>query len=50
MAAKRLSISVRTLRRHIDLRRIHVVRIGARCVRVSEAEIRRVQRDGVPAV
>jgi excisionase family DNA binding protein len=46
VAAERLSVSLRTLRNYIDLRRIHVVRIG-RSVRVSELEIRRIVRDGV---
>lgn len=47
-AAERLSVSVRTLRRAIDLRRIHAVRVGTgRGVwRISEAEIRRLVIDG----
>lgn len=44
--AQRLSICLRTLRHHIDLRRITTVKIG-RLVRVSEQEIRRVMRNGI---
>jgi excisionase family DNA binding protein len=40
-AAKRLSCSVRTLRREIDRGRVSIVRLG-RAVRVSVAEIERV--------
>lgn len=45
-AAERLSISLRTLRRRIDLGLITVVRMGPRSPRVSEREIQRVLRDG----
>jgi excisionase family DNA binding protein len=48
-AAQRLSISLRTLRRRIDLGLIRAVRLGVRSPRVSESEIRRVIRDGVSA-
>ena len=46
-AAKRLSISLRTLRRRIDTHVIAVVRLGPRIVRVSERELMRVMRDGL---
>jgi excisionase family DNA binding protein len=46
-AAARLSISLRTLRRRIDLGDIEAVRIGSRIVRISEKEIQRVIRDGI---
>ena len=47
-AAERLAISLRTLRRYIDLRRS--CSASVRRVRLSEQEIRRVIRDGVPEV
>ena len=46
-AAARLSISLRTLRRRIDLGHIAAVRMGSRIVRISEKEIQRVIRDGI---
>ena len=49
-AAERLAISLRTLRRRIDLGLVQCVRLGPRIVRISERELQRVIRDGVPGV
>lgn len=46
-AAELLAISLRTLRRRIDLGLIRVVRMGPRSPRVSEQELRRVGREGI---
>ena len=44
-AAARLAVSARTLERLVDVGRVRTVRIGVQ-IRISEAELRRIVRDG----
>jgi excisionase family DNA binding protein len=46
VAARRLSLSKRTLQRYIDRQLINVVRLGWN-VRISEGELRRLIADGL---
>lgn len=46
VAARRLSLSKRTLQRYINRKLINEVRLG-RNVRISEGELRRLVRDGL---
>lgn len=47
-AAKRLAVSLRTLRKQITAGRVRVVRIG-HVQRISEAELQRISVDGASA-
>ena len=45
--AERLAVSVRTVRRLVDRRKIKAIKVGERSPRVSEEELCRIMRDGV---